>query len=547
MSTFAAPKAATDPATSASVELGWRIASLLGGYRLLVGVTLLIAFAALKSPRAVGAHVEDLFQIVVLVYCALGIAGLIAARRRRPSQELQIRAALLGDLFMVPLLLHASGGVPSGLGNLIIVSVGASGLILPRRTAMMYAALAAIAILAEQTASFLEGLTQAEHFMNAGVIGGVTLLIAIVGQPVSQRLRESEALARQRGVDLANLSELNNYIIQHLRESILVLDADDTIRLINGTAARHLGHDVNVVGRHISSVYAPLGERAQSWRNDADETRSSLGNIMSADGTTMLTPHFAPIGDARPAPTLIFLEDATALAERVQQSKLAALGRLSASIAHEIRNPVGAISHAGQLLGESERLGDEEQRLAQIIHDHCGRVNNIVKNVLQLSRRDHAEPQLVQLDEWLGQFMQEFTASIEQAPPVVELRLDATGIAVRMDPTHLHQVLWNLCTNAVRYALAADGTGSLEIRAGRLSGTARPFVEVLDRGPGIDERFRENVFEPFFTRAKDGTGLGLFLARELCEVNRATLVYEEREGGGSCFRIIFADPQRWSY
>ncbi len=539
------PAAGLDPRPSASVELGWRIASLLSGYRLFVGLALMIAFAALRSPRAVGAHSEELFQIVTLVYCAFGIAGLIAANRRAPSQDLQLRAALLADVFVVPLLIHASGGVSSGLGNLIIVSVGACSLILPRRTALMYAALAALAILTEQAASFFEGITHAEDFVRAGQLSGVTLLISIVGQPVSQRLRESEALAQQRGVDLANLAELNNYIIQHLRESILVLDADDTIRLINATAARHLGHDVNVVGRAINEVYEPLGQHTANWRQAGEQTNASPGQFLSADSTTNLTPHFAPIGDEKPAATLIFLEDATALSERVQQTKLAALGRLSASIAHEIRNPVGAISHAGQLLGESERLGDQERRLTQIIHEHCGRVNGIVKSVLQLSRRDHAEPQLLNLNDWLGQFVTEFSASMEGPVAAFDLDLEVADLSVRMDPTHLHQVLWNLCRNAVHYA--SDDGSDLCIRAGRVATTSRPFVEVLDRGPGIDEQFRETVFEPFFTRAKDGTGLGLFLARELCEVNRATLQYESRDGGGSCFRIIFADPQRWTY
>jgi two-component system sensor histidine kinase PilS (NtrC family) len=540
-----------DQPGSASAELGWRIASLLSGYRLFVGVGLLVAFAALDAPRAVGAHVEQLFQVVALAYCALGVFGLIAASRRAPAQVLQIRAALLADVFAVPLLLHASGGAPSGLGNLIIVSVGASSLILPRRTALLYAALAALAILLEQVASFTEGLTQADDFVRAGLVGGVTLLLSILAQPVSQRLRESEALARQRGVDLANLAELNNYIIQHLRESILVLDTDDTVRLINGTAARHLGHDIDIVGRPIAEIYTPLAERAALWREQGQPVNATPENFMSADGTTLLTPHIAPIGTRGDAAALIFLEDATALAERVQQSKLAALGRLSASIAHEIRNPVGAISHAGQLLGESERLGEQEQRLTQIIHDHCGRVNNIVKNVLQLSRRDHAEPQLVDLRQWLEQFGVEFAASRDAAVPPFALQVAPADLAVRMDPTHLHQVMWNLCTNAVRYAVGEkdmnDADAGLEIVAGRLAGSQRPFVEVLDRGPGIDERFRQNVFEPFFTRAKDGTGLGLFLARELCEVNRATLVYEPRDGGGSCFRIIFADPERWTY
>ncbi|MEO1575536.1 MAG: ATPase, partial [Pseudomonadota bacterium] len=224
----------------------------------------------LGEARAVGAHVEELFQVVAFGYIVLGIVGVAAAQRRYPVQGLQIRAGLLADIIAIPLLLHASGGAPSGLGNLIIVSIGASSLILPRRTALMYAALAAIAILLEQAASVTEGLTTGADFLRAGLVGAVTLLIAILAQPVAQRLRESEALARQRGVDLANLAELNNYIIQHLRESIVVLDTDDTVRLINATAARQLGHTLSVVGQPIGEVYAALAERAERWRRDGE-------------------------------------------------------------------------------------------------------------------------------------------------------------------------------------------------------------------------------------------------------------------------------------
>lgn len=242
---------------------------------------------------------------------------------------------------------------------------------------------------------------------------------------------------------------------------------------------------------------------------------------------------------------MIFLEDSTELAERVQQTKLAGLGRLSASIAHEIRNPVGAISHAGQLLAESEKLGDEERRLTNIIHDHCSRVNSIIKNVLQFSRRDRTEPEQLDLARWLTGFVTEFAASVEVDAERFGVDVEADQLVVRMDPSHLHQALWNLCENALHHAAGSEGP-VLALRAGRLPNSGRPFLEVLDRGPGIDEKYRDNVFEPFFTGAKDGTGLGLYIARELAECNRASLIYRPRDGGGSCFRIVFADPARWA-
>ena len=119
-----------------------------------------------------------------------------------------------------------------------------------------------------------------------------------------------------------------------------------------------------------------------------------------------------------------------------------------------------------------------------------------------------------------------------------------------MDPSHLHQVVWNLCENALQYADPFASHSPVELISGRRLANDRPFLEIRDRGPGIPEEIRDRIFEPFFRGSgedKSGTGLGLFICRELCECNRAALVYEPRDGGGSIFRIIFADPLRWEH
>jgi two-component system sensor histidine kinase PilS (NtrC family) len=230
------------------------------------------------------------------------------------------------------------------------------------------------------------------------------------------------------------------------------------------------------------------------------------------------------------------MEDTSLMAERVQQGKLAALGRLSASIAHEIRNPVGAMSHAGQLLAESPRIGDDERRLTDIIRNNSERVSTIINNVLQLSRRESTKPTRLNLGDWFEDFLSEFCATMQIQESQIGMREDSGGLEVRFDPTHLQQVVWNLCENSLKYG---------ESLGGRLNPSNRPFLEVADRGPGIDAVSADRIFEPFFTGRKGGTGLGLFIARELCQLNRAVLLYEPRGGGGSIFRIVFSDPQRW--
>jgi two-component system sensor histidine kinase PilS (NtrC family) len=280
------------------------------------------------------------------------------------------------------------------------------------------------------------------------------------------------------------------------------------------------------------------------WRQTAPVTDTVGGNLLAVDGLREVRPHFAPLGKSQPPPVLVFLEDLTALDDRIHQTRLAALGRLSASIAHEIRNPVGAISHAAQLLGEDSTIPEPGRRLSDIIKANAERVSTIIGNVQQLARRESTRPERMPLAEWVTDFVQEFVSTGGHKPGQLAADTPDPELEVRVDPSHLRQILWNLCENAFRYSVQIP-EDKVEIRIGRLAGSNRPFLEVLDRGPGIDATISDRIFEPFFTSRTSGTGLGLFIARELAQCNRALLVYEPRSGGGSIFRIVFADPQRW--
>jgi len=242
--------------------------------------------------------------------------------------------------------------------------------------------------------------------------------------------------------------------------------------------------------------------------------------------------------------TLIFLEDTSIVAERVQQSKLAALGRLSASIAHEVRNPVGAMSHAAQLLQESPNLSAPDLRLSSIITSNAERVSTIINNILQLSRRETTHAQSLSLNGWVEEFSHQFEQSFQLSVDQLHVERPGYPVTVKVDASHLHQIVSNLCENALKYGQSSSGKW-LEIRYGRISNTNRPYLEIADRGAGIDPEQAIRIFEPFFTAGDGGTGLGLFIARELTHCNRAVLIYEPRHGGGSIFRIVFSDPLRW--
>jgi len=527
-------------------DLTWRVLGTLNVFRLLVAVMLLGLFFASGDPRFFGDRYPALFSATAAGYFVMSVISGLAIRQRWVSAGLQALAQITADIAAIVILMHASGGITSGLGGLLVVFLGAGSLVLPLQAPVIFAALAALAILGEQFFSQLGGVSDAGNYSAAGILGAIIFAISMAVRPLARRIQISEALARQRGVDLANLSELNEYIVQHLRESIVVADADNNIRLINGSAAQLLGAPEPSNGLPLVKASEDLANYVRRWRSDPTLKSHVEFTMIADDNTVRLAAHIAPLGkgDGRAGPILIFLEDSSIMNARVQQSKLAALGRLSASIAHEIRNPVGAMSHAGQLLAESVVLTDDEKRLTEIIRTHAERVSHIIDNVLQLSRRESSSPERFQLEPWLKDFAQEFTRTLELQEGELEVAGVEEGLEVRMDPSHLRQVLWNLCDNAVKYASETGGI-LVELQAGRMQRTGQPYLEVLDQGHGVDPSTVDKIFEPFYTDRSGGTGLGLYISRELCELNRSTLVYQAREQGGSIFRIVFADLKRW--
>ena len=532
---------------AASLDLVWRVVALANLYRLLLPPVLFTVHLFTRPTPSLGGTNPQLFLIVCVVYWVLGGLFAFGGRGHWPNRRIMVFAHTLLDSTAVAVLLYCSGGAGSGLGILLVIPVGAMALLAEGRTAFANAAIAALAILVQQIFSVAFGTAPTADYPLAGMQGGVIFLVALLAWPVSARLRESEALVRRAALDLANLAQVSQYIVQHLRESILVVDPDDYIRLINESAAQVLGEAAAVPGALIGEVSPRLLYLLSTWRgNDSVRLSGEAETLVAADGARMIRPHFAPLGDSNPAPALVFLEDIGELAAKVQQTKLAALGRLSASIAHEIRNPIGAMSHAAQLLAESPDLRAEDRRLSEIVQTNSTRVSGIIDNILQLSRREVSRPEALRLGAWTARFREEFCATEQLQGQRLRIDPASDDVEVHIDGSQLHQILWNLCQNAVMHALPHAGGTPIELRYGRLGGMGRPYLQIADRGPGIGIADAERIFEPFFTRAQRGTGLGLFLARELAAANRATLLHEAREGGGSVFRMVFADPHRWN-
>jgi two-component system sensor histidine kinase PilS (NtrC family) len=480
-----------------------------------------------------------------VVYFAAGIAIVIGGRRLLPNLRATTFVHATLDAVAIGALMFSSGGITSGLGMLFVVPVGAMALLADSRDTFLLAALATLALLGQQVATYFAGNAEVYGFFPAGIYGGIVFLVALLAWPIARRLRDTEATVRRQQVDLANMAQLSQYIVQNLRESIVVVDHENRIRLINESAALMLGDRGAYPGALLGEASPQLLYLLETWRQRSANPGAPSQTFVAADGGHVIQPHFASLGGSEPAPVIVFLEDTELLAAKIQQSKLAGLGRLSASIAHEIRNPVGAMSHAAQLLAESPSLSDEDKRLTEIVRSNGDRVRQIIENVMSMARRENSRPERLILGNWLSGFRDEFCATMQIQPERLATSSLLADVEVQVDPSQLRQIVWNLCENAVKYGASESGNDAIELRIGRMASTARPFLEVADRGPGIAVQHRERIFEPFFTGSEKGTGLGLFLARELAQTNGATLLYEPRTSGGSLFRIVFRDPERW--
>ena len=526
-------------------EQPWRALRILNYYRLCLAAVFIVLLLLLDpSPSSLGYSKPSLFYAASMLLLTLGAVSSYLIRIRRPSFETQVNLQIVSDILILTTIMHASGGVSSGLGVLIVIVVAFGSLIRPGKYAVLYSSLATLSILSESTYTHLAVKSASPTYTQAGLLGIAFFATAFISLLISKRLTESQALIRQKEVDLANMEQLNDYVIQNLHSGIIVVDKQDKIRLINDSAACLLGvADAGYFAEQpLSSLSATLTRQLHTWRDNAGYTPAAFQN---AKDSAELLPRFAALGTRENTGTIIFLEDSVEVTQKLQQVKLAALGRLTASIAHEIRNPLGAISHAAQLLEESPELTHEDLRLTEIIHHHSNRMNKIIENVLRLSKRENTCPVTLTLYDWLVDFRRDFCVSVGADPQQIQIDINPKDLRVLIDPSHLHQILFNLCQNSLVHGNANDGTSpSIRLRGGISNNTRAPYLDVLDRGPGITPENRQKIFEPFFTTATSGTGLGLYITRELCEYNKTRLNYIDSNEDGCCFRISFNDPER---
>jgi len=224
---------------------------------------------------------------------------------------------------------------------------------------------------------------------------------------------------------------------------------------------------------------------------------------------------------------MLFLRSLREIAAEAMATKLASLGQLTANLAHEIRNPMSAIRHANDLL--QENIEDPvSKKLHGIIDGNIRRIDKMLEDVSTLNKKDNLGRESINLMKFWLAFKQEFTLNNPSSVGCIKMEMQGKNLTVTADPMHVQQIMWNLCNNAWRHSTKGSGAIKVFIKP---SGKLNVSIVVSDDGPGAAPEIRNQLFEPFFTTEKGGTGLGLYVARELAHANLGQLHYHPELNG----------------
>ena len=511
---------------------GRRILWIVGIYRVVYGAVLL-GVALVLDLKDLNIAVPHAFVTASGLYFSFALAAFWWVQQDRLPMTLPhtLLALLAGDVFFLSLVMSAGGSTSAPLPILLFPQLAASGWLLRTRTGFFHAAFATVVLLGLETYRLMSGSGGVAPLFQTGLISFGYFATVGIAVALGHYTKLSEDLAAQRGIDIANLEQVNRLIIQDMQDGVLVVDLNGVVRGHNAQVTRLLGGFGRMRGgMRLSEFSATLHDYWRRWTEDDTEALPPF----KVEGTQrLLRVRLVRIGSGLNGGTLIYLEDLGRAQSEAQQIKLAALGRLTASIAHEVRNPLSAINQAAQLLEEDRAVSPSGERLLGMIQSNAKRIDRIVGEVLQLNRRDRQQPEAIAL----GEFMTTLCDEIVQAEHIrkgdLVMRIAADTMVI-FDRGHLNQIVWNLVRNAWQHCQKKEGSITIIGRPGYMGDAV--ICELNDDGPGIPPSARGHIFEPFFTTRPGGTGLGLYIARELADANGAALELLPK-GPGAHFRL----------
>ena len=516
--------------------LTYRVVTYLNVFRLFISFALIIAFF---SGLLISVYFLDNAAIAgtfLVSYFVMAIYLAIEARRRTAQHFFLAQISLFTDILFLSVLLFTFGGLDSGLAVLLIFASASAAILLPLRMALFLASLVVLALIGESLTDLLLYKGSTTELLQAGLYGITTFIIAVLVNLLSFWLKDYRLLAEKQAIELTRLEQINELIIRRMRNGVLAVDADCRIQLMNESAWFLLGTP-SVQRKSLKDIAPELEQAMSAWRKNPS---SDIEPLTLHASQAQVVPKFVALPGSAEIRVLIFLEDNDVVAQRALELSANSLAKLSGSIAHEIRNPLAAISHAAQLLAEVEDMPVSDTRLVNIIHNQSRRMNDIVENILQLSRREKSRPDILDLKSWIKDIVDEFKGALPAMNIDMTTEFETKDVLVLFDRSQLHQAIWKLMENALQHAGQENQTPRVKIILERLPDTGYCMVTVEDNGPGISEQQIEHIFEPFYTTHQQGSGLGLYIARQLCEVNQAELTVDSSLGKGTRFHIRLA-------
>jgi len=520
-------------------EYLWKALQVFNVYRLSLTTALIFLQQMGISPKLLGTVHPTLYLWTISLYFLFAIIVILLLIKRFPSYKASVILQISLDIFAVITIIHASGGVNNGLGVLLAVSVGTSSLLIGSHRALAVPAVATIGLFAEALFANIHDLHVLE-FTQPAILGASFFIISLLSLQLAKRLHYSEMLAIESQADLANMEAISDNIIQTMTAGVLIIDNENRIRLINDAAWKNLGMPASPQDSQLKDISMEIFQGLKKWQKNPQDQDTSSMTFQTSPDAPELQIRFQQLGEEEHQFTMAFLEDTSLLTQKATQLKLSSLGRLTASIAHEIRNPLGAISHAAQLLQESETADKMDKNLCDMINKHSKRVNEIIENVMNLSQRKPPLKESILLLPFLESFIDDLSAQ-QKSKPEITFNITPPDCNIFFDKSQLRQILTNICENGLRYSTLEINAPVLSLTGGDEYGSTGQYLDIIDSGPGIPKSERDMLFEPFYTTYDQGTGLGLYLARELCEANGARLNYiPVPQNRGSCFRINFA-------
>jgi len=511
---------------------GRRILWIVSLYR--CGYTVAILFPAAKLS---GVAYPAIFMLAAAAYFVVALGLVLVAQMEREIVPLPwlLLFSIATDTFFITVMIAAGGTSLLPLTIFIFPQIAALSWMMDRRMALFHAALPTIFFLGIHSFLYLNQRIEQGQLIGATLVSAGYFAIAFAAATVGRYTQVSERLVQQRNIDIANLEQINRVVIRDMKDGVMVLDLKGIVRGYNMQALLMLNiADYAAAGQRLAQWSGALHNAWARWRDDP-ETPQAPFTVESTAST--LLPRFVRIGTGISGGTLVYLEDLGRARSEAQNLKLAALGRLTASIAHEVRNPLSAIQQAAQLLEEDEMVPPEGVRLLNMIRNNGKRIDRIVTEVLQLNRRDRCTSETIHLHSALQHLIDEISAGERMPNNTIVLDFAAPDdLTIEFDRGHLDQILWNLLRNAWHFCQKQPGSIQVSVALEPLQDRLR--LDIVDDGPGIMPRYREHTFEPFYTTRTSGTGLGLYIARELATANQAALeLLPYVEEHGAHFRL----------